>query len=142
MSDALKVLLACTLLAAGCTPQVHSPRPLYTQLGGQAGIDRIVDGLLWEIAEDAEIRALFADTDIQRFRNKLAEQLCAVSDGPCVYTGDSMRETHRHLAVTSAQFNRLVDDLIRVMEQERIAVGAQNALLQRLAAMHGDIVAE
>ena len=62
--------------------------------------------------------------------------------GPCVYTGDSMRETHRHLQVTSAQFNRLVSSLIRVMEQEQIPVGAQNALLQRLAAMHGDIVAE
>jgi hemoglobin len=142
MSNALKVLLACTLLAGGCAQSVQSPQSLYAELGGQAGIDRIVDGLLWEIAEDAEIRALFADTDIQRFRNKLAEQLCAVSDGPCVYTGDSMRETHRHLAVTSAQFNRLVDDLIRVMERERIAIGAQNALLQRLAAMHGDIVAE
>ena len=131
-----------TLLVTGCAGQAERGDSLYAQLGGEAGVDRIVAGLLWEIGEDSDTRALFVDTDIERFRNKLAEQLCAVADGPCVYSGDSMRETHRHLQVTSAQFNRLVSSLIRVMEQEQIPVGAQNALLQRLAAMHGDIVAE
>ena len=84
---------------------------------------------------------LFADTDIERFRDKLAEQLCEVTDGPCSYSGDSMLEAHRHLGVTTAQFNSLVEDLIRAMEREGVPIAAQNALLQRLARMHSDIVA-
>ncbi len=134
------LLLATTLTLVGCGT-VPSDRTLFERLGGMPGIDRIVAGLLWEIAEDPLVLPLFADTDIERFRNKLAQQLCEISDGPCRYSGDSMRETHRQLGITSAQFNSLVDDLIRAMEHEGVPVGAQNALLQRLARMHSDIVA-
>ncbi|PLW82463.1 group 1 truncated hemoglobin [Kineobactrum sediminis] len=131
------------ILQGGCAGTTEDNVPeqtLYHQLGGMPGIDRIVAGLLWEIAEDSRILPLFTKTNITRFQEKLAEQLCDIADGPCTYTGDTMKEAHRRLAVTPAQFNNLVDGLIRVMEREGISVGAQNALLQRLALMHGDIV--
>lgn len=135
------LLLLMTLTLVGCGSVAPGERTLFDRLGGMPGIERIVAGLLWEIAEDPLVLPLFADTDIERFRDKLAEQLCEIADGPCRYTGDSMTETHRRLEITSAQFNSLVDDLIRAMEREGVPVGAQNALLQRLARMHSDIVA-
>lgn len=134
------VLLAILALSA-CSAAAPGERTLFDRLGGMQGIERIVAGLLWEIAEDPLVLPLFADTDIERFRDKLAEQLCEIADGPCRYTGDSMAEAHRHLGITPAQFNSLVDDLIRAMEREGVPVGAQNALLQRLARMHAEIVA-
>ncbi|MDO8863304.1 group 1 truncated hemoglobin [Haliea sp. E1-2-M8] len=135
------LLLLATLALVACGTVAPGERTLFERLGGMPGVDRIVAGLLWEIAEDPLVLPLFADTDIERFRNKLVEQLCEVADGPCRYSGDSMTETHRRLGITSAQFNSLVDDLIRAMEREGVPVGAQNALLQRLARMHADIVA-
>lgn len=137
----LRMLLAFALLVTlACTGTRHDDAALYRELGGQSGITAIVDGFLYELSEDTDVLPLFANTDIDRFREKFIEQLCDVSGGPCEYSGDNMRETHRDMQVTRAQFNSVVEDLIRAMERRDVPVGAQNRLLKRLAAMYGDIV--
>lgn len=134
------VLALVILVTCGCTGTRQDDAALYRELGGQSGITAIVDGFLFELSEDRDVLPLFANTDIERFREKFIEQLCDVSGGPCEYSGDTMRETHRDMRVTRAQFNSVVEDLIRAMEREDVPVGAQNRLLKRLAAMYGDIV--
>lgn len=134
------VLALIILVMCGCINTRQDGAALYRELGGQSGITAIVDGFLFELSEDRDVLPLFANTDIERFRDKFIEQLCDVSGGPCEYTGDTMRETHRDMQVTRAQFNSVVEDLIRAMEREDVPVGAQNRLLKRLAAMYGDIV--
>ncbi len=133
-------VLLLTLALAGCASG-HGNATLYQRLGGLEGISGIVDAFLYELAADEQILPLFADTNIERFREKFIEQLCMVADGPCEYTGDDMVATHRGMEITHAQFNRVVTDLIRAMERRDIPTGAQNDLLRRLAAMYDDIVA-
>ena len=132
------LMLALAICLAACAT---SPRTTtYDQLGGATGIEGIVDALLEKIVEDERINLQFADADIVRLRSMLIEQLCAESDGPCTYSGLSMRESHAGRGIDNAQFNALVEDLVDVMTARRIPVGAQNRLLKRLAPMHGDIV--
>ena len=131
-------LLALAVLA-GCATRAAAPTT-YEQLGGAAGVEAIVDGLLETIVDDDRINAQFANTDILRLRSKLIEQICAQSDGPCTYTGLTMEETHAGRHIDDAQFNALVEDLIAAMTARGVPVAAQNRLLRRLAPMHGDIV--
>ena len=131
-------LLALAVLA-GCATRAAAPTT-YEQLGGAAGVEAIVDGLLETIVEDDRINAQFANTDILRLRSKLIEQICAESDGPCTYTGLTMQESHAGRHIDDAQFNALVEDLIAAMTARGVPVAAQNRLLRRLAPMHGDIV--
>ena len=131
-------LLALAVLA-GCATRAAAPST-YDQLGGAAGVEAIVDGLLETIVDDDRINAQFANTDILRLRSKLIEQICAQSDGPCTYTGLTMEETHAGRHIDDAQFNALVEDLIAAMTARGVPVAAQNRLLRRLAPMHGDIV--
>ena len=131
-------LLALAVLA-GCATRAAAPST-YEQLGGAAGVEAIVDGLLETIVDDDRINAQFANTDILRLRSKLIEQICAESDGPCTYTGLTMEESHAGRHIDDAQFNALVEDLIAAMTARGVPVAAQNRLLRRLAPMHGDIV--
>lgn len=131
-------LLALAVLA-GCATRAAAPST-YDQLGGAAGVEAIVDGLLETIVDDDRINAQFANTDILRLRSKLIEQICAQSDGPCTYTGLTMQESHAGRHIDDAQFNALVEDLIAAMTARGVPVAAQNRLLRRLAPMHGDIV--
>lgn len=136
----LNVVVAMALLA-GCA--TRSPTAAtYEQFGGQAGIQAIVDDLLEVILEDDRINFQFAKTDIGRFREKLTEQLCVESGGPCRYTGLSMQEAHAGRHIDDVQFNAIVEDLVEVMERHRVPVAAQNRLLHRLAPMHAEIVKE
>jgi hemoglobin len=133
------VLLFCLLLGA-CAQQPPKNDSLYQQLGGEPGITRIVEGMLLRIAGDPRIVEHFQKIDIQRLRDKLIEQVCVEAGGPCTYTGDSMEESHKGLALTPSDFNALVENLQNAMTAEAVPIPAQNRLLARLAPMRGQVI--
>ena len=127
------------LLLSGCS-QTPAPDQLYQQLGTEQGLARIVDGLLKEIEQDQQIVHHFRDTDIERFRQLLIEQLCEISGGPCTYTGATMQESHTGFQITQADFDNLVRHLMTAMTAQNVTLPAQNQLLGLLAPMYGDVV--
>ncbi|WP_038051160.1 group 1 truncated hemoglobin [Thioalkalivibrio sp. ALJ1] len=113
---------------------------LFQQLGGMGGIDLIVEELLVEISRDLRIVEQFAETNVERFRRLLVEQICDISGGPCEYSGDSMELVHGGMEITEAEFNALVENLITAMDTARVPLAAQNRLLRKLAEMRSDII--
>lgn len=128
------------VLLAGCAQQPPKDDSLYQGLGQRAGIQRIVEGMLIIAVKDERIGERFKKIDIVRLRDKLTEQLCVESGGPCTYTGESMAESHKGQNLTRSDFNALVEDLIDAMDAEGISVPNQNRLLARLAPMRGDVI--
>lgn len=126
-------------LVAACSTVPTQPT-LYERLGEQDGITAIVDNLLYEIGGNDTLLPFFAKTDIGRFREKLIEQLCQVSDGPCEYTGDSMAQVHAGMGLDDRHFNALVTDLVVAMDEAGVATGAQNDLLSRLVPMYDEVM--
>ena len=112
---------------------VSSSNNLYQTLGGQAKIDEIVDNFINEIAFDQETYAFFKDSNMQRFKEKLSEQLCVMAQGPCTYTGDSMEQVHTGMNITEANFNHGVDLFISAMDKADIPHNVQNRLLNEMA---------
>ena len=136
--DTVLIWLFALLVSACATlPQ----RPLYDDLGGEAGVSALVELLLLRISDDPRIAHQFASVDIVHLNDKLVEQICQVADGPCVYTGKRMAESHAQLAITHADFNAMVEDLMWAMDERGVSRSAQNRLLARLAVMRPDIVA-
>lgn len=136
----LAVLTLSLSLSACASTAPVADDSLYQALGGQSGIERIVEGLLINIADNPQIVGHFAETDIDRLNQKLIEQFCVESGGPCEYTGDSMRDSHTGMNLTEADFNALVEDLIDAMQDLDVPVTAQNRLLARLAPMRSEII--
>ncbi|AFU99826.1 group I truncated hemoglobin [Simiduia agarivorans] len=135
-------LLFCFLvwILAGCASQ--NTDNLYERLGGEQGIITIVDNLLYVIAEDPIIRPLFEKTDLDRFHEKLSEQLCEVAGGPCIYTGDDMVEVHAGMAMNNRHFDAMVTALDQAMQDAGVTFSARNAMLARLAALHEQVMQE
>ncbi|RZA35391.1 MAG: group 1 truncated hemoglobin [Lysobacteraceae bacterium] len=133
--------IAAACLALMISACAHVPqRTLYEELGGPEGVAQIVELLLTRISDDPRIADHFASVDILNLNDKLVEQICFESGGPCVYTGRDMVEAHAARKVSHADFNAMVEDLVWAMDQRRIPRPAQNRLLKRLAPMHADIV--
>lgn len=132
------LVLAALLLIPG---QVNArDDSLYKELGGTAGIEQIVEDLLFNSIDDRRIRHHFTEVDMVRLHEKLSEQICELAGGPCVYSGDDMVTSHTGMGVTRADFNALVEALQLAMDDNDIAVPAQNRLLALLAPMHHEIV--
>jgi hemoglobin len=115
---------------------------LYDDLGGQSGVQAIVDGAVQHWLADPRIAPTFAETNMDRFRRLLNEQFCQIADGPCKYTGRTMAAVHHPLGLDRAQFNALAEDLQDAMTDIGVAYHTQNRLIARLAPMQREIVAK
>lgn len=136
MNRWLAGLVSLLLVACASTPKGS----LYAQLGGQQGVATLVDAIIVEVKADPRIGELFAETETAYFRERLIEQICMVSDGPCEYTGLPMEDAHSGMDISEREFNAFVEDVERAMVRAGIALPVQNRLLARLARMRGDII--
>ncbi len=141
-----------TLLAACATstpPATSTPSPtaaagpsLYQRLGGQEAITAVVDDFVGNVAADTRINSYFGKVDIPRLKEKLVEQICEGTGGPCKYTGMDMKTTHASLGITSADFEALVEDLVKTLDKFKVPDREKDELLGILGPMKSDIVTE
>jgi hemoglobin len=132
------VVLCASVSAAGA--QVPAAKSLYDRLGGKAAITAVVDDFVGRVAADVRINQKFAKSDIPRVKTMLVDQICEATGGPCKYTGRSMADAHRNMAVTEGEFDALVADLVATLNQFKVPEPEQKELLTTLAAMKRDIV--
>jgi hemoglobin len=120
-------------------------RSLYEQLGGEMAIRAVVAEMVENIAADSRINWMFANADLPSLENQLHDQICEATGGGCTYTGADMKTAHAGMAITDAQFNALVEDLLTALDTLGVPYaldGSQtiDPLLLALVGMQGDIV--
>jgi len=122
------------------TVAVRAEDTLYSDMGGQPGINKIADVSVDNYLADPRIKDIFSESNIDRIRAELKDQFCVIAGGPCRYTGHSMEATHKGLHLTDANFNALVEDLQSAMDSCNIPFATQNRFLARLAPMQHQVV--
>jgi hemoglobin len=138
----LAAVCATTPIAAQptYTPTIPADDSLYRQLGGEAGLTRLMDDFMVRLLADPRMQPFFKNVDQQHVKAQLVAQFCEVSGGPCKLKGPTMKQVHDGQDITKAHFNALVEVLQQSMDAQGIAFGAQNRLLAQLAPMHREIV--
>ena len=90
--------------------------------------------------KDPRTKRSFEKVDLKRLKEKVEEQICALTGGPCQYTGDDMKKSHAGLDITEAEFYGFVEELIEMLDRYKIGLREKNQLLALLAPMKRDIV--
>ncbi len=136
-------LLALALSASALGAQA-APTPdddtLYSQLGAQPGLVRLMDDFMQRLLADERMRPFFKDVDHAHVKAQLVTQFCQVAGGPCKHDGPDMKKAHDGFDIDRSAFNALVEVLQQAMDAQGIAFGAQNQLLAQLAPMHREII--
>ena len=143
-------LAAAAVLGWGCArmPGAQSaaagdttPRlTLYTRLGGEPTITAVVDDFVANVAADSRINGRFANANVPRLKVLLVEQVCQATGGPCAYTGRDMRSAHAGMGITDAEFNALVEDLVKSLDKFHVAEPDKNELLGVLGGLKSEVV--
>jgi hemoglobin len=120
-------------------------RTLYDRLGGTTAIASVVDGFVANVAADTRINKFFtrvaSDTAAMReFKQKLVDQVCQGTGGPCTYTGKDMKTAHQGMGLTNADFDALVEDLVKALDAAGVQQAEKDELLGILGPMRTDIV--
>jgi hemoglobin len=133
------LLLAFAMLMAA---PAAAEDTLFTDMGGQAGIDRIVDAAVENYLADDRIKAIFDESNMDRLRAEFRVQFCQVAGGGCAYQGHDMVAAHKGLHLTNADFNAVVEDLQDAMDRVGLPFATQNRFLARLAPMQHQVVSQ
>jgi hemoglobin len=139
----LPLLLVVGVALSGCEQMpswLKSEPSLYQRLGEKPAITAVVDDFVANVAADKRINKRFAKTNIPNLKQKLVEQICAGTGGPCTYTGRDMATTHAGMKITQKEFDALVEDLVKSLNKFKVPAKEQKELLDILGPMQKDIV--
>ncbi len=131
--------LAAALLFAP-SAGIAETESLHARLGGQPAVVQVVDELIETYRDDPKAVHLFGKVNFKRLKQKLSEQICAITGGPCTFDGDDMKTTHAGLPITEADFYGLVERLRVILDRHGIGAREKNELLALLAPMKRDVV--
>ena len=115
-------------------------KSLYERLGGLDAIKAVIGDFAGRVLADTRINKKFAKSDPTRLTHFLVEQVCAATGGPCKYTGNSMKKSHKNMKVTEGEFNALVEDLVATLDKFNVPAKEKGELLSTLAALKTQIV--
>ncbi len=140
------ILITTFVLMSACaTDNLKSQASLFDRLGGKEAIDMVVNDFIDTVGSDQRIEnpkvgERLGEIDIRRLKQLVAEQVCMATGGPCKYTGRDMKSSHAGLDITNDEFDYVVDDLVKTLNQYKVPEKEQQELLLLLAPMRADIV--
>ncbi|HEV8255671.1 MAG TPA: group 1 truncated hemoglobin [Casimicrobiaceae bacterium] len=140
---AFPLVLIASLLVCGCQDMGMKPmmqKSLYDRLGGKDALTAVVDDFVGNVAADKRINGFFAKADIPRLKRNLVDQICQGTGGPCVYTGKDMKTAHKGMGISDADFNALVEDLVKTLNKFKVPAKEQGELLGILGPLKPQIV--
>ena len=129
--------------------EVNAKPSLYVRLGGEEGIQAIVDDFIaraladprvnWERkgiesggvlgfrAKSMEWKA--SPENLARLKKHVAQFLALSTGGPAVYEGRDMKSVHQGMKITNTEFDASVGDLKATLDKLRIPTDEQTELL-------------
>jgi hemoglobin len=139
---AAALLVACSSMEAQPPAAQKSQASLFDRLGGLGAIKVVVDDFVGFVAADDRINKYFAKTDVPKLKERLVEQVCQGSGGPCTYRGRDMVTTHKGMNITDADFSALVEDLVKALDKNKVPAQEKSELLGILGPMKPAIVGQ
>ena len=137
----MKFLIATTaFVLAACAADPKAEPTLWARLGGTPVVTAVVAETIDRAVADPRTKRSFKDTKIARVKEKVVEQVCFLSGGPCKYTGDPMPEVHKGLKIDNAEFDLFVQFLRDALDHAKVGEAEKNELLRLLAPMKREIV--
>ncbi|OFV85809.1 MAG: hypothetical protein A2V74_11725 [Acidobacteria bacterium RBG_16_70_10] len=144
LAFALAVMLGES--AAGGQQPAPSARSLYERLGGVYSIAAVVDDFIERIFVNATLNA---NPNIYKARSELRKaglkvhvvnMVCAVTGGPCEYTGLDMKTAHKDFHITQKEWDALVVDFEATLDKFKVPAAEQQELIAIVATTKPDIV--
>ncbi|MFO0693839.1 MAG: group 1 truncated hemoglobin [Polyangiales bacterium] len=122
-----------------------SSAPLFARLGGTTGIRAIVEDVVTAHMENPVIRTRFRPyLDTPQKLSVVKQHLCdfleAGSGGPAAYQGRTMRDAHRGMNVSEAEYVAAMDDILSVLDKHSIDEGTRKDILAIVYSLKGEIL--
>ena len=140
LSIVVTALCICTAFAMAASAQ---EKTLCERLGGTPAISAVVDSFAGKVLKDDRVNKKFAKSDANRLGTNLKGFVEQAAHCPGVkYKGKNMKNTHKNMGCTEGEFNAVVDNLVKTLDEFKVPEKEKNELLAALGPTKKDIVAK
>lgn len=140
------ILISVVLTGLAQAGDKENQETLYDRLGGLMAITVVVDDFIDEMVPDPFLNQNPAIDEARKrvppsyLKYQVTSFVCQATGGPCQYTGRSMKESHDHLNITEAEWDRMVVIFEEVMDKHQVPDPEQRDLLELIGTTKADIV--
>jgi len=119
---------------------------LYQRLGGVYSIATVMDDFIDRIMVDPRLNANPRVDEAHHrvppagFKYLVTEMVCWATGGPQKYTGRSMKDSHRDLLITAAEWEAFLDDLRQTLDKFAVPEAEQTEIKAIVDSTRADIV--
>jgi len=153
MNAKLLSLMLAAVICVGCSAsnretarKTIDPNSLYARIGGLNGMARAVDAMVNHVLGDTVILAnkqlqmRAKPENVPGLKVQITNLVSSMTGGPETYGGRSMKEAHRGMGVTEAQWSAFMEDCAKGLDEAKIAAREKQDVLDLFASMKHDIV--
>ena len=138
LSIVVAALCVCTAFAVAASAQ---EKTLCERLGGTPAVSAVVDSFSGKVLKNDRINKKFAKSDANRLVTNLKDFVGQATHCPGVkYKGKNMKNAHKNMGVTDGEFNALVEDLVKTLDEFKVPEREKGELLAALGPLKKDIV--
>jgi hemoglobin len=137
-------------------------KPLFDRLGGQEGIDRLVGDFVSRALADPRVnfqrRGITrggvlgvgdkpvewnpTDESVGKVKKHIAQFIALATGGPTKYEGRDMKDSHKGMKITNAEFDAAIGDMKATLDAQRVPIEEQKELLAVLESTRSQVVSE
>ena len=126
--------------------KTNAASTLWERLGGEANVKRVVDDFVDLATKDPRVDFTRGGTykideaAMARLKKELVDYISQATGGTYKYGGKSMKEEHKGMHITDAQFDASVADLKKALEKNGAKPADVDTILRAVEATRKDIV--
>ena len=144
-----RLLAAAAVVVVAAAPAFADQpvqKSLYDRIGGEAALRKVVDDFVARAAANPKVnftrdgKWVASEANVKTLKTHLVNFLGSAFGGPQKYTGRTMRESHRGMMITRAEFDALAADLQAVLEANKVPRAEIAEIMKIAASTASDIV--
>jgi hemoglobin len=119
---------------------------VWERLGGEENVKKIVNDFVAAAATDPKVNFFrdgtktLDDKGVANFKKQLLHQLSDLTGGPYKYDGKSMKEAHKGMGITDAEFDELAKHLEKALKKGGAKDEDIRTIMAKVGQTRGDIV--
>lgn len=138
--------LTLMIAAGGSVAQAQAKKSLYDRIGGEKALTVVVDDFVARAAANPKVNFLrngaysASSAFVSQLKGHLVAFMGQAFGGPQKYTGRNMRDAHKGMRITQAEFDALAADLKAALEKHKVGKAEMDEIMKIAASTAGDIV--
>ncbi len=141
--------------AAGTAPDIIEEKPeaggeakLWDRLGGEAAVTKVVKDFIATAGPDPKVNFLrnntiqIDDAGVAKLEKSLVAFVSMAAGGPIKYEGKSMKDAHKGMKITDAEFDAIAGHLQAALEKNGVKPDDVKAVMTAVGGTRKDIVGQ